>query len=87
MIETIKTVRYRPKCDKCGWHGTPNRFENHARRDLDRHPCGEHREAHDSTGGFRGILGGRNRFCVCGAHYVSHFDEAFKCPRDKQERR
>jgi len=40
----------------------------------------DHRLAHDSTGGFRGVLGGWNRSCICGWHGVDQEvdDHAFE---------
>lgn len=41
-----------------------------------------HRPRHDSTGGYRGILGGFNENCVCGAHWVrDDLAEPWQCPR------
>lgn len=85
MIEDKTKVvrRYTAVCDSCC-----RRFYERARRDaaewdLKTHKCGEHRQAHDSTGGYRGILGGYNVSCVCGEHWVDHDGNAtFHCPKD-----
>lgn len=82
MIEERKVTRYTPVCPVCGWRGVSVVRRSYAERDLARHPCGVHRESHDSTGGFRGILGGYNRRCVCGERYVSDAGEPFACPRE-----
>lgn len=80
-IETKLVTRYVAVCDSCGRRFGSVASEGMAEWDLRTHKCGEHREQHDSTGGFRGILGGWNRDCVCGAHYVSETEsEPFKCP-------
>ena len=84
MISTSAVTRYTPVCDDCGWKGSPSPRREIADRDLSFHKCGEHREAPNSTGGYRGILGGFNRYCVCGARYVSEGgNEVFDCPRNE----
>lgn len=83
MIETKAVTRYTPVCEECGWRGHSSHRREYAERDLDSHPCGEHRQAHDSTGGFRGILGGYNVRCVCGESWVVDGGEPFTCPRTK----
>lgn len=83
MIEEKKTTRYRPVCDSCDWRGDSGYSRKHAEYDLRNHKCGEHREQHDFTGGYRGILGGYNRYCVCGERYVSEALDLFKCPKDR----
>jgi hypothetical protein len=82
MILETTVKRYTAVCDSCGWKSSPNPREVYAEHDLDIHKCGDHREAHDSTGGFRGILGGYNRRCVCGSHYISDVPDEFRCPKD-----
>lgn len=81
MIEERKVTRYTPTCEKCGWRGNTSYRRSYAERDLESHRCGEHRQAHDSTGGFRGILGGYNVRCVCGERWVADAGEPFRCPR------
>jgi hypothetical protein len=82
-ISEKQVTRYYPECDACGWKGSPSYRREMAQHDFDRHPCGRHYQAHDSTGGFRGILGGYNVYCVCGARYVDYDGSPFHCPRDK----
>lgn len=83
MIETRKVMRYRALCDNCNWSGDWLYNEQYATQALSRHKCGEHRRVHDSTGGYRGILGGWNVRCVCGAAWVvQNSSEKFKCPMD-----
>jgi hypothetical protein len=58
-----------------------------AEAELRGHRCGEHRRQYDSTGGYRGILGGWNVYCVCGASYVTEDPtEPFACPKDEAGR-
>ena len=85
MIEDkTKTVRrYTAVCDSCGRRFYEQSSLSAAEWDLKSHKCGEHRQAHDSTGGYRGILGGWNVSCVCGEHWVDHEGNTpFKCPKD-----
>lgn len=83
MIETRKLTRYRFVCEECTYKSILYQRTEDAERDERRHECGVHREEHDSTGGYRGILGGYNRHCICGARYTSESGmEKFQCPRD-----
>jgi hypothetical protein len=42
-----------------------------------------HAEEYDSSGGYRGILRGRNISCICGAHWVATDSRVpFACPND-----
>lgn len=81
MIGEIVSKRYFARCEKCGWksYSTPSR--NAAKWDEEHHVCGEHREV-SAIDNYRGILGGFNRDCICGGHYVSETAaEPFSCPR------
>lgn len=80
MIREQKVTRYRPVCDKCGWEGGSVYRKSFAERELSNHKCGEHREVYSSDGGYRGILGGFTRRCVCGGRYISDTLDAFVCP-------
>src|SRR5690554_5007992 len=86
MIETKRYTRHVFVCDECGWRGDPERTKEAAQRDGDTHSsrCGQHGEEYDSTGGYRGILGGYNRRCICGARYISELGEPFACPKDAE---
>lgn len=83
MIEAKRVIRYTFTCETCGYNGGSRARRTLAEADEQVHAltCGRHFEAHDSTGGYRGILGGYNRYCVCGAHYVTENIDEFKCPR------
>jgi len=82
-IEAIIITRYVATCDKCGRKFSPQPRKSMSERDLAWHECGVHRKEHDSTGGYRGILGGYNVHCVCGEHYVTDDPDApFSCPKD-----
>lgn len=84
-IETRTVLRYYAVCDDCGRRYASQPRETMAEADLRDHKCGEHRQEHDSTGGWRGVLGGWNVHCVCGARWVTEDpSEPFKCPNDTQ---
>jgi len=82
-VEEVQVTQFIATCDTCGrkFGRVPRR--SMAESDLRTHKCGEHRREHDSTGGFRGILGGWNVSCVCGAHWMTENpSEPFACPKD-----
>jgi hypothetical protein len=82
-IQEVKVTRFVATCDDCGRKFAQVPRLSMANADLAGHKCGEHRQAHDSTGGFRGILGGWNVYCVCGVHYVADDPAApFACPKE-----
>lgn len=82
MIEERKYTKYIPSCETCGWKGDPNPRRTYAERALESHPCGKHYEIHLNNGGYRGILGGTRRECVCGSSYITHeYNAPFICPR------
>lgn len=81
-IEAVPVTRYRATCSTCDRKFGMNTKQG-AEWDLRTHECGVHRQQHDNTGGWRGILGGWNIRCVCGARYVTEDDSAaFHCPKD-----
>lgn len=84
MIEERKVTRYRPLCDNCGWTGDSAYRKIFAERQLSIHKCGEHGEVHSNTGGYRGILGGYVRKCLCGERYVSDTLDKFVCPTQEE---
>lgn len=86
MIEKRNSPRYIGICDNCGWKTNSVWKESVAERDLSWHKCGEHRQKHDSTGGYRGILGGFNMRCVCGEGWVvDDLSVGFHCPKNPAE--
>lgn len=82
MITESKATRYQASCDNCDWAGSKHFRKSMAEHELGQHKCGEHRPTY-GDGSFRGILGGFNRDCVCGAHWVT--DEpglgTWSCPK------
>lgn len=80
---TRTIVRYRATCDTCKKVFPEAHNERAAEWDLRSHNCGEHRPEHDSTGGYRGILGGFSVRCVCGSRWVvDRPGTPFSCPDD-----
>lgn len=85
-VQEIPSTLYKAVCDDCGRAFFPRRRKSIAEWDLKDHECGVHRQAHDSTGGYRGILGGWNVSCVCGERWVDHDGNTpFRCPKDTAE--
>lgn len=83
MIEKKVRTRYVYVCDDCGWKGDETSTVEYAARSERGHRCGEHRQQHDSTGGYRGILGGYNVYCICGARWTTQTPgEPFACPKE-----